>query len=775
MSTTAEGATGFRSLADQLRSWPDARLSRLLTERPDLATPAPHDSAQLASRAATRSSILRALDQLTRAELAVLDALVLTGRSTVTRLQGLVNADPAVVDAAVDRLLGLALAWESTGGLRALTGVADGLTGGPEQGVSGLRPLSDPPPPAATVDDSIAALSEPARAMLEHVVAAGGEATTGSARVTVRPEDASSPAEELLSRRLLVPRTGAPAVVPGEVGMAVRSGQTTTDRVDAVPHLATSKRDPAQVDRTAAGAAFEAVRRLELLLDHWGANPPSALRSGGLGVRDLRATATALHVDEPTVALLVETAAAAGLVATVADAGGNPVWLPTDLFDAWVLRPTAERWTALVQVWLDSPRMPGLVGTRDPAGKPWNALAPELAAVHMPETRRMTLAALEALAPGEVLAAGTGVPSVVAMLGWQRPRRPRLRAEQVIWTLAEAAMLGVTGLDGLASYARLLLADDDQGAAKTLAALLPEPVAHVLLQADLTAVAPGPLESALARKLQLVAEVESRGGGAVYRFTPESVRRALDIGWTATELHEFLSSVSRTPVPQPLAYLVDDTARTFGTVRVGHAEAYLRADDEAALTELLHHPQSAGLGLRRLAPTVLTSSTPLDVLLTRLRGLGAAPVVEAPDGTVHIARPDLRRARTPREHRQAHGRIGGEAARSARRTAAVASVVTAIRSGDRAAATRPPGPEPASTPSGSLAALRDAAEVGAVVVISYVDNHGTRTDRVVEPVSVEGGVLTAHDHRTDDTRTFAVHRITTVRPVDDPPAASPAP
>ena len=193
-----------------------------------------------------------------------------------------------------------------------------------------------------------------------------------------------------------------------------------------------------------------------------------------------------------------------------------------------------------------------------------------------------------------MLAPGTGIPSVVALLSWQRPRRPRLRAEQVLWTLTEAAVLGVTGLDGLASYARRLLADDDAAATKALSALLPQPVEHVLLQADLTAVAPGPLESALARKLQLVAEVESRGGGAVYRFTPSSVRRALDIGWTATELHEFLASVSRTPVPQPLEYLVDDTARTFGTIRVGHAEAYLRADDETALTELLHHPAGGG-------------------------------------------------------------------------------------------------------------------------------------------------------------------------------------
>ena len=51
------------------------------------------------------------------------------------------------------------------------------------------------------------------------------------------------------------------------------------------------------------------------------------------------------------------------------------------------------------------------------------------------------------------------------------------------------------------------------------------------------------------------------------------------------------------------------------------------------------------------------------------------------------------------------------------------------------------------------------------MLIGYVDNHGTRTERVVDPVSVEGGGLTAHDHRSDDTRTFAVHRITTVRPI----------
>ncbi|WP_395691007.1 helicase-associated domain-containing protein [Nocardioides sp.] len=744
-------STGYRSLADQLRSWPDDRLTRLLLDRPDLATPAPHDSGQLASRAATRSSLLRALDQLTNAELSVLDALVVVGQTTVDALTEVVAADPATVARAVARLLDLTLAWESPQGVRALSGVAEALS------VSGLRPVSADPLAPAEVQARLAELTPPARALLEHVLESGGEATTGTSRHTVTPEDARTPAEELLSRRLLVPRGGGTVVLPGEVGLALRGGRTTTEPVDVVPDLATADRPAALVDRTGAGAAFEAVRRVELLLDHWGVAPPTALRSGGLGVRDLRATAADLQVDGPTAALLVETAYAAGLVSTAADPDGNPAWVPTDLFDRWTQGPMAERWTALVAAWLDTPRTPSLVGQRDPAGKVWNALAPELTDGHQVESRRMALEVLASLPDGEVLAAGTGVASVARRVAWLRPRRPRSRADQVAQALDEAAVLGLVALGGLTTYGRALLGEDRARAEELLAALLPEPVDHVLLQADLTAVAPGPLESQLARRLQVVADVESRGGATVYRFTPGSVRRALDLGWTAAEVHELLGSASRTPVPQPLSYLVDDTARTYGTVRVGAVEAFLRSDDETALTELQHHPRAATLGLRRIAPTVLVSSTPVDVLLPRLRELGAAPVLEGADGTVHVARPDLLRARTPREHR-------APAARTAREGAQAAHAVTAIRAGDRAESARPASPAATLSPSGSMAALREAVEARATVLIGYVDNQGTTSERLVDPIRVEGGSLTAHDHRSDDVRTFAVHRITTVRP-----------
>ena len=134
--------------------------------------------------------------------------------------------------------------------------------------------------------------------------------------------------------------------------------------------------------------------------------------------------------------------------------------------------------------------------------------------------------------------------------------------------------------------------------------------------------------------------------------------------------------------------------------------------------------------------------------------------MEAADGTVRIARPDLLRARTPRGPRPTGTVVAREAAQAAQ-------VVAAVRAGDRVAASRPAGPVETLSPSGSLAALREAIETGTPVLIGYVDNHGTRGERLVEPIRVEGGQLTAYDVRSDDTRLFAIHRVTSVRSAAD--------
>lgn len=77
-SSAAESATASsapRSLAEALRARDDASLGALLHARPDLLGPVPGDITQLATRAGTRASVVRALDRLDRFALQTAEAL----------------------------------------------------------------------------------------------------------------------------------------------------------------------------------------------------------------------------------------------------------------------------------------------------------------------------------------------------------------------------------------------------------------------------------------------------------------------------------------------------------------------------------------------------------------------------------------------------------------------------------------------------------------------------------------------------------------------------
>lgn len=66
--------------------------------------------------------------------------------------------------------------------------------------------------------------------------------------------------------------------------------------------------------------------------------------------------------------------------------------------------------------------------------------------------------------------------------------------------------------------------------------------------------------------------------------------------------------------------------------------------------------------------------------------------------------------------------------------------------------------------------MQAAVLTGEALWIGYVNAEGSASQRVIAPVRVEGGFVTAYDHTADEVRTFPLHRITGVAELADDPS-----
>jgi predicted DNA-binding transcriptional regulator YafY len=111
------------------------------------------------------------------------------------------------------------------------------------------------------------------------------------------------------------------------------------------------------------------------------------------------------------------------------------------------------------------------------------------------------------------------------------------------------------------------------------------------------------------------------------------------------------------------------------------------------------------------------------------------------------------------------------------------AAVRAIRAGDMAATVeRKPLPQgaasaaaasaepPRTTAAETLATVQAAVLTASPVWIGYVNADGAASQRVIAPVRVESGFVTAFDHTADEVRTYPLHRITGVAELADDPA-----
>ena len=748
MSTFLSSAgTKPRSLADDLRTRSDTALFELLTARPDLLHPIPTDIGQLAARATTAPSVNAALDSLNQIQLNVCEAIAGLGEnaSLETLHAGLRNVpgyDKAAVDDAVSHLLAIGLLWGDE--LRIVRSAAEAFGVHP----CGLGPsyadsrrlvkiyANDPGALTSTLNDA----PKQAREIMEQLLW-NPIGTMKNANRPIQPENVKSPLEWLLSRELIIATSDSAIAVPREVGLALRQGNLLA-KLESQPNKpVVNELDSTRIDQTGAHAALEFIHLVETLLESWSIEPPTQLRGGGLALRDLAAAQEILRSSTHITALVLEVCHVAGLL----NPDANGCWLPTTTYDLWLNHDDATRWALVAKAWLDMNRAPHVVA--DNGTDRINALS---AGVERSFVLTLRHTILEIL--GDAPTGSATTPQALnEYLNWHRPRRTSgVRTQAIAAILAESEAIGVTGAAGLTSFGRALIEHRD--AAESLASLLPSPIDHIIVQADLTALAPGRLPATPRRTMSILADIESTGVATTYRFTETSIRRGLDQGQSAHEILEFLTTLSRTPLPQPLTYLIDDVARKHGVLRVGVASVYLRCDDPQLIASIQVDKRLTSLRLRQIAPGIVVSAAPADMVLEKLRSAGYAPVAESAEGTVLLHRPDARRTSS----RPASASVTVTTASPRLINAAV----KALRAGERVEETKSSGETPRTSTADTLTLLNEAMDSQREVWIGYADPRGITSERIIEPLTISSGFLTAFDLRSNEVKTFTIARIT---------------
>ena len=728
----------IRSYADYLRALDDAALISMFNHRPDLVTPVPPDMASLAVRASSAPSLARAVDALNKWQLQVLevcailpepfsekDVTALTEKSALFVIPGLIERG---------------LLYTDKDGLRTPTTLKEVL--GNE--IAGLGPASMSKLKLKKLDE----VPAPSKKVLDAMV-------WGPPRGAIA--DIKKPSvgvQWLLEEGFLIPFNQQTVVLPREVAIYLRGNTVHRELETSQPSVTGSKRDMRNVQLAAIANITTFLRWTEEVLNFWAQEPATALRSGGLGVRDLKELSLHLGVDESCTAFVAEIAYLSGLLTIDPD----DKILPTHQFDIWLTQNASVKWQLLASAWLSTSRVSGLVGKE--GSKNVAPLGPELDRSSATTTRRLTLTLLQ-----ENSQIAVDIDSLFAAATWLAPakRAGGLQKDYILWAMREAEWLGITGQGVLSSYGADFLTGGDSTSVDTD---LPKAVDHILIQSDNTAIAPGPLEHEVAQELALIADVESRGGATVFRFSEGSIRRGLDHGRTGEEIAKFLAKTSKTPMPQPLEYLIADVAKKHGKLRVGNTASFIRCEDSALITQILGDKRLDVLGLRKIAPEVLICGHDATEAMNILRSCGYLPAAEDSRGLL-LSGPRIQRAQT----KARPPRIIGEYERPDE--IQIEGALRALRTGEKSSrkqstmrniATEALGSLPRSTANETLELLSDYLQNQPTksLSIGYADNNGLVSHRIIDPLKLSAGSLVARDHATGEVQTFRIARITGV-------------
>lgn len=517
----------------------------------------------------------------------------------------------------------------------------------------------------------------------------------------------------------------------------------------------------AGVDGVAGQQGLLAVQAVRALLRRLIEAPVGLTRDQLVPVRELTLLATGLGVRESHAARWLELGWLAGLLGPTE---GAAALAPTVAGVAWSEASAARAWPVLLQSWWHADRDWAAFDVDDSDGERPRALGATHVSSAVPRLRHAWARILVAAPPH------VAVRNVAAVLAEQRPLWDAERTRTLLATLSEEAeLLGVTGRGALSTPGRLLVTDPPAPDPKdpvpeellvdACAAVLPEEISQVLVQADHTIVAPGPLVGHLAAALEAFTEVESTGGATVYRISVASVQRGLEGGASAEEMLDLLRRSSLTEVPQPVEYLINDTADRHGRIRVHGPAAVVVTSDAAELDLVVAALTKSELRLRRVADTVALSEQPGSRLLAALRSAGVAAVGDRALGVDAGAEAAAESA----QHRWAPPpSLPAPVAHAVEpgRAQALAEALLAPLPAEGQAMESPAAPDvPRMHAAQIQAVLAEGLLASRRLWVRHADNAGMDSCYLVMPLHLAGGALEAIELTRNSPRRFAVSRI----------------
>lgn len=457
-------------------------------------------------------------------------------------------------------------------------------------------------------------------------------------------------------------------------------------------------------ERLSAERAFAAVSSIAELINELAREPARELSRGGLGLPDSKRLSAAMGVALEQVPAFVSIAVRAELVALHAG-----YWAESVAGEAWLVHGSAERWAALAESWLAA----------------------------LPTDVREILARRPGVAWGEALH---------RYVAWLYPAGGSWMAERIADFARDAELIGITAKQVTSTAGAAVLSGDIDAAIDILTGYLPAEVGTVYLQHDLSIVAPGPLSRAIDSRLRGFADVESRDLASSYRLSAASVTRALTAGDDAESMVAFLASISLTGIPQPVDYLIRDTAARYGRVRVGSIDpanpagpGYVSSTDEALLGTIAVDQTLGPLALVPSPDGRLRSILSADRVFWALSDARYPVVAENAAGdVVHLRRHALARVSAPPVVDPAVG------------------LVEKLRTTD--------GGEAKAASAWLTRQLDAAIKHRESVMVSIRMPDGEIVDYLLEPASVGGGRFRARDRRADIERTLPLNSVVSINP-----------